>query len=73
MLAGIGTGALASARAAADAWCAAAAATGRQRVRHIPDPRAHDRLREALARRRALYGAVRSVGAARGLGDGARG
>jgi xylulokinase len=58
MLAGLGAGILASARAAADAWRA-----GRpEGVRHQPDARAHARLSAALVRRRALYGAVRSVG-----------
>lgn len=58
MLAGIGTGALASARAAADRWSAARPG----RIRHVPDPRSHARLLRTLERRRALYAAVRSVG-----------
>jgi xylulokinase len=64
MLAGLGVGALASARAAADAWRAARP----PRLRHVPDARAHARLRRDLERRRALYGlcgTMRSVGAPR--------
>jgi xylulokinase len=58
MLAGLGAGVLASARAAVGAWTAARP----ERIRHEPEPREHARLRRVLERRRALYGAVRSVG-----------
>lgn len=53
MLAGLAAGVFPTARTAADAFAAARPAP----LRHMPDPRAHARLGEALARRHALYGA----------------
>ncbi|HEY3819432.1 MAG TPA: FGGY family carbohydrate kinase [Polyangiaceae bacterium] len=56
ILAGLGAGVLASAGAATTgSW------RPRDPVRHEPDPRSHARLRGVLARRRALYEAVRAV------------